>query len=80
MGLTPTLIPTFILTLTLTLTLTVARTLTPTLTRTRCVQQSLVSRTAESSAGDKAEGGKIRGFKELLQLPSLDAGGEFASD
>ena len=45
-----------------------------------CVQQSLVSRMAESSPADKAEGGKIRGFKELLQLPSLDAGGEFASD
>ena len=32
------------------------------------------------AGGGEAGGGEIRGFKELLQLPSLDVGGEFASE
>jgi len=48
-----------------------------------CVQQSMVTRLAdagEDEADAAAGAAQIRGFKELLQLPSLDAGGEFASE
>jgi hypothetical protein len=54
-----------------------------------CVQQSMIARLADAGEADagggeagegEAGGGEIRGFKELLQLPSLDVGGEFASE
>ena len=49
-----------------------------------CVQQSMIARLADAgeadAGGGEAGGGEIRGFKELLQLPSLDVGGEFASE
>ena len=54
-----------------------------------CVQQSMIARLADAgeadagggeAGGGEAGGSEIRGFKELLQLPSLDVGGEFASE
>ena len=45
---------------------------------TLCGQQSMIARWAGANSSGKTD--QIYGFKELLQLPSFDAGGEFASE
>ena len=45
-----------------------------------CGQQSMVARWAGRMSEQKGEVEQIYGFKELLQIPSMDSGGEFEAE